>query len=104
MRLTVRKLRELAMRNVSKRCSMFNALQTIIREALERLSLQLKTSVPTGLAVLVISLGGFLAARLACWLFTRAMRRIDLDGRLHRSRLGALIDPHGVLSASHIAI
>lgn len=83
---------------------MINALQTILREAGQRLSDQFKGDAPALLAAIAIVICGFAIAWLARRLLTLALKRMELDGRLRRSSFGAAIDPRGALSASRIAI
>ncbi len=70
---------------------MIESVEAVIGEALRRLGAEIQADLPSGLAALVILLGGLLGAKLARWLTARVLRSVDLDGRVRRSGLAAAI-------------
>jgi hypothetical protein len=82
---------------------MVDTLREIIRGALERLTLQLRTDLPPFLAALIILAAAFAAAWFCRWLVTRIFKGIEVDRWLRRSGLPEVLHLSGHMRTSRIA-
>ena len=88
---------------ILKRHIMVDTLREIIRGALERLTLQLRTDLPPFLAALIILAAAFAAAWFCRWLVTRIFKGIEVDRWLRRSGLPEVLHISGHMRTSRIA-
>lgn len=82
---------------------MIETVQEILRGALERLVLQLKTVGPPLLAAIVMLLGAWLCARLCRWLIARVCNGAVLDRLVSRSGIRDLLHLRRPWCASRVA-
>jgi hypothetical protein len=77
-------------------------LNTIVRDAVQRLYQQTTTDLPPLIAAVTIFLIAYVIAALARWLIHRAFKGLELERWMRRSGISALLDRSGRMRAPHI--